>query len=140
MSEKEWRGTQRFPSQLEMRPYLSLKQSTRNSEVPPHHAKGDLTSLRRHVRVPHVDTQLERNPKLPPQLHTTHEILHCMLEETFLGCSISKESPCYLLELERVLDTLYKTPEVSPDTRPHLRGMLSFPPQVRKSPIFPSSS
>ena len=30
-----------------------------------HKAKGDLTSLRRHEQVPQVDTQLERNPKLP---------------------------------------------------------------------------
>ena len=47
----------------------------------PHKAKGDLTSLRRHERVSQVDTQLERNPKLLPQLHANHEILHCTLEE-----------------------------------------------------------
>ena len=44
------------------------------------------------------------------------------------------------LELERVLDTLNETPEVSRDTRPHSRGTLSFLPQVKKSPIFPASS
>ena len=44
------------------------------------------------------------------------------------------------LELERVLDTLNETPEVSRDTRPHSRGTLSFPPQVKKSPVFPASS
>ena len=44
------------------------------------------------------------------------------------------------LELERVLDVLYETPAVSPDTRSHWRGMLSFRGQVKKSPIFPAST
>ena len=44
------------------------------------------------------------------------------------------------LDHERVLNTFYYTPEVSPDTRPHLRGTLSFLPQVKRSPDFPSSS
>ena len=48
-----------------------------------------------------------------PQLHETHEIHPCMLEEALLCCSVSKESPRSLLELERVLDTLCETPEVS---------------------------
>ena len=45
------------------------------SEGAPLNAKGDLTSLRRHQVVPQVDTQLERNPKLPattarkPEIH-----------------------------------------------------------------------
>ena len=34
------------------------------SQNDPRNAKGDLTSLRRHERVPQVDTQLEWNPKL----------------------------------------------------------------------------
>ena len=55
----------------------------------------------------------------PPQLHTTHEILPCTLQDAVLRCSISKEIPRSLFELETVLDTLYETPEVSPDTRPH---------------------
>ena len=46
----------------------------------------------------------------------------------------------FALELEKVLYMLYKTPEVSRDTRPHSRGTLSFPPQVKKSPVFPASS
>ena len=74
------------------------------------------------------------------QLQATLKIHPCMLEEAHLCCNISKESPHALLELERVLDTLYETPEVSPDTRPHSRGTLSFSPQVKKSVIFSSSS
>ena len=44
------------------------------------------------------------------------------------------------LELERVLDTLNETPEVSPDTGPHSRGTLKFPSQEKKNPVFPASS
>ena len=51
-----------------------------------------------------------------------------------------QRKPTFPLELERVLDMLYKAPEVSQDTRPHSRGMLKFPPQVKKNPIFPTSS
>ena len=50
-----------------------------------------------------------------------------------------QRKPTFPLELERVLYVLYEAPEVSPDTRPHSRGMLKFPPQV-KNPIFPTSS
>ena len=32
------------------------------------------------------------------------------------------------LGLEKILDMLYGTPEVSPNTDPHSRGTLSFPP------------
>ena len=48
--------------------------------------------------------------------------------------------PTFPLELERVLDMLYKTPEVSKDTHPNSRGTMSFLPQVKKSPDFPTST
>ena len=48
-----------------------------------------------------------------------------------------QRKPTFPLELERVLDTLYETPEVSRDTRPHSRGTLNFPPQVKKGPVSP---
>ena len=51
-----------------------------------------------------------------------------------------QRKPMFPLELERVLDMLYETPEVSRDTHPNSRGMLSFPPQVKKSPVFPAST
>ena len=54
------------------------------SQCDPRNAKADLTSLRRHKRVPQVDTQLERNPKLQPQLLANHEILLCLLQEALL--------------------------------------------------------
>ena len=46
----------------------------------------------------------------------------------------------FALELEKVLYMLYKTPEVSRDTCPNSRRTLSFPPQVKKSPVFPAST
>ena len=51
-----------------------------------------------------------------------------------------QRKPTFPLELKRVLDMLYNTPEVSLDTRLHSKGTLSFPPQAKKSPVFPASS
>ena len=51
-----------------------------------------------------------------------------------------QRKPSSLLELERVLDTLYETPEVGPDMRSHLSGTLRFTTEVKNSPVFPSSS
>ena len=50
-----------------------------------------------------------------------------------------QRKPTFPLELERVLDMLYEAPEVSRDTLAHSRGMLSFPPQLKKSAVFPTS-
>ena len=44
------------------------------------------------------------------------------------------------LGLERVLDMLYETPEVSRHTFPNSGGTLSFLPQVKKRPVFPASA
>ena len=96
--------------------------------------------LKIHERVPQVNSQLDRNPKFPPQLNASHGILCRMLEDALLRCSDANESTCCLLELEKVLDTLYETPVVSPYTRPQSRGTVSFQPQVKKSPVFPSST
>ena len=51
-----------------------------------------------------------------------------------------QRKPTFHLELERVPDTFYETPEVSRDTRPHSRGTLKLLLQVKKSPVFPTSS
>jgi hypothetical protein len=76
-------------------------------------AKEDLSSLRKHEQSPRSTNNSRRTLIFPPQLHANYEILTCMLEEALLCCSVSKESPRSLLELERVLDTLCETPEVS---------------------------
>ena len=136
---QKWRGTLRFLPQLEMRPYSPLQRCARNPEVP-------LTTPMRsdfpeQTRVVHqVDTQLERNPKLsatnPRKLKNSPLLT--------LGGSFTlqcfQRKPTFSLEHERDLDMLYETPEVSRDNRPHSRGLLSFPPQVKKSPVFPASS
>ena len=51
-----------------------------------------------------------------------------------------QRKPMFPLELERVLDMLYETTEVSRDYRPNSRGTLSLPPQVKKNPDFPAST
>jgi len=100
--------------------------------------KGDLTSLRHHEQVPEVPSQLKRNTKLPGTTgEKPQEKPH---DEALFRCSVSRETPRSLLKLKRVLDTLYATQEVPSDTHPHSRGIPSFPPQLKKSPVFPSSS
>ena len=47
-----------------------------------------------------------------------------------------QRKPMFPLELERVLDMLYETPEVSQDTRPLSRGTL-FPATSQEEPRFP---
>ena len=105
----------------------------------PRNVKGDLTSLRKHERSPRSTGNSRGTLSFPPQLQANDKILACTLEEALLCCSVSKESPRSLLEFKSAFDTLYKTTEVSADTRPHLRGTLKFPPQVKKSPVVPAS-
>ena len=63
-----------------------------------------------------------------------------MRNEALFCCGISREIPPSLLSLKRVLDTLDATQEVPRHTRLHSRGTPSIPPQLKKSPVFPSSS
>ena len=64
----------------------------------PLNAKGDLTFLRRNERVPQVTRNSRGMLSFPPQLHANHEILPCMLEEALIRFSLSKESPCSILQ------------------------------------------
>ena len=90
--------------------------------------------------VPQGDTKVERNPKLPATTLTqTMKFSPAHLRRPFYAAAFPKKAT-FPLEQERVLDTLYVTPEVSRDTRPHSKGTLSFWPQVKMSPIFPASS
>ena len=75
----------------------------------------------------------------PAQLHKSHEILPSTRDEALLHCSVSQQIPRSLLELERKFDILYESPEASQDTHTHSRGILSFPPQLKRSPVFPAS-
>ena len=51
-----------------------------------------------------------------------------------------QRKPMFYFGTRKGTCTFYEASEVSPDTLPHSRGSLSFPPQVKKSPVFPSSS
>ena len=61
-----------------------------------------------------------------------------MRHEAPFHCSVSKEISPSLLRLERVRGTL--DARSSPNTRLHSRGTPRVPPQLKKSPVFPSSS
>ena len=63
-----------------------------------------------------------------------------MQHEAPLCCHISREIPPFLLSLKRVIDTIEATQEVPRHTRLHSRGTPKGPPQLKKSPGFPSSS
>ena len=73
-------------------------------------------------------------------LEKNQEILPSTRDEALAHYSISREIPPCLLSLKRVLDTLYTTQEVLRHSCLHSRGTLIFPPQLKKSPVFPSSS
>ena len=75
-----------------------------------------------------------------PQLEKNQEILPSMRDEALYLCGISREIPPSLLSLERFLDTLEATQKVPQHTSSHSRGPPSVPPQLKKSPGFPSSS
>ena len=49
-----------------------------------------------------------------------------------------QRKPMFYFGTRKGTCTFYEASEVSPDTLPHSRGSLSFPPQVKKSPVFPS--
>ena len=73
-----------------------------------------------------------RFPIPQPQAHTRDEAL--------FPCSDSRAIWYSLLKLKRSLESLFTTKEVPRDTRHHLRGTPSFMPQLKKSPVFPTSS
>ena len=75
-----------------------------------------------------------------PQLAKNQEIFPATRDEDLFLCGVSREIPPSLLSLERVLDTLEATQEVPRHTHLHSRGTLRVPPQLKKSPGFPSSS
>ena len=111
------------------------------SREAPHNSHGDWTFLRQHERVPEVPVVTREEPQsFLPQLEKNQEILPSMRDEALFCCSISREIPPSLLSLQRVLDTLEATQEVPQHTRLHRRGIARVPPQLRKSPLFPSLS
>ena len=88
----------------EMKKNLQVPASTRDealfipvvmseeSRGAPRNAKRDLTTLSRHEQFPRSTCNSRGTLSFLQQLHTTHEILPCTLEEALLRCSISKEA------------------------------------------------
>ena len=114
-----WKGILRGPSQLAWR--LDFPEATQAGSLGPcRNSRGTPSSL----------LQLEKN----------HEILHSMRDEALFHCGVSREIPPSLLSLDRVLDTLDATQEVPRHPHLHSRGTPRVPPQLKKSPIFASSS
>ena len=63
-----------------------------------------------------------------------------MRDEAVFHCGVLREIPRSLLSLERVFETLEATQEICQHTHLHSRRTLRVPPQLKKSPGFPSSS
>ena len=114
-----WRGILRDPSQLTWR--LDFPEATR----------GDPCGPRRNSR---------GTPSFLLQLRKNQEILPSTRDEALFCCGVSREIPPSLFSLDRVLGTLDATQEVPLNTHLHWRGIPNVPPQLKKSPVFPSSS
>ena len=81
--------------------------------------------------------QLEKNPKLPA---TTRENPRDFPLNVRLGtspCSSLRAILSSFSKLERKLECLQATQEVPQDTRRNSRRKLRFPPQLKKSHMFP---
>ena len=85
-------------------------------------------------RGPHRN--LRGTPSFLPQLEKNHEILPSTRDEAQFQSGVSRQIPLSLLKCKRVLDTLDATQKGPGDTRPPLRGTLSFTPQLKKSLVF----
>ena len=79
-------------------------------------------------------------PSFPLQLEKIQEILLSTQDEALFYCGISREIPLSLFTLEMILDTIDAPQEVTQHNRLHSRGTPRVLPQLKKSPIFPSSS
>ena len=115
----DWRGIARGPLQLAWR--LDFPEATRaGPRTPRYNLRG----------IPIFLLQLEKKQEFFPSRQ----------DEALFSYSVSREIPPSLLSLERVLDALDATQEVPQQTPVHSRGTGSVLPQLKKLPIFPSSS
>ena len=115
----DWKRIPRDPSQLAWR--LDIPEATRAGPWCP----------RRNSR---------GIPSFPLQLKKIQEILSSMRDEALFHCGVSRKIPLSLLSLERVLDTIVASKQVPRHTCLHSRGTPMVLPQLKKSPVFPSSS
>ena len=63
-----------------------------------------------------------------------------MRDEALFRFGVLRQIPSSLLSLERIIDTLEATQEIPHHSCPHSRGTPKVPPQLNKSPGFPSST
>ena len=115
----DWRGIPRDPSQLAWR--LDIPEATRAGPWCSRHNSRGI-------------------PSFPLQLKKIQEILSSMWDEALFHCGVSRKIPLSLLSLERVIDTIVPSKDVPRHTCLHWRGTPRVLPQLKKSPVFPSSS
>ena len=101
---------------------------------------GDWTFLRPHEWVPEVPVITREEPQVSSHNSRKTRKFSPPRDEALFRCGNSREIPPFLLSLERVLDTLMASQEVSWHTSLHSRGTPNIPPQLKKIPSFPSSS
>ena len=135
-----WRGNLMFWPQLQMRtsaPAMTVEESWEA----PHNSYRDWTFLRPHEWVPEVPVVTREEPQVSNRnSRKTRRFSPSKQDEALFCCSISREIPPSLLSLEGVLYTLEATQQVPRVMHLHSIGTPSVPPQLKKSPLFPSSS
>ena len=142
-------GTLRYKSALERNPDVLASTSDEvsaqtmtgeESREAPRNSHGDWTFLRQHERVSEVPiVTREENQVSCHTLRKTRRVSSQRGMGPFSG-EVSREKSHLPLRLERVLDTLDATQEVTRHTRLHLRGEPRVLPQLKKIPVFSSSS
>ena len=105
----------------------------------PCNAKGDLTSLRRQELSPSSTRNSRGTISFPPQLDTNYEILPACLKRSFYAAAFPKKAHVSLVTQKCPRHAL-RNSRSFPRYLSLSRGTLNFPPQVKKSPIFPASS
>ena len=98
---------------------------------------GDCTFLRPHEMVPEVPGVTREESKISC---CNSRKIRTFSPQGLFRCSVTREIPPFFLSLESVLDTLAATQEVPRHTRLYSRGISSVLPQLKKSPVSPSSS
>ena len=94
-----------------------------------HKSKGDLTSLRRHEQVPQVDTQLERNPKLPANSTQPTEFSPACLSRPIDAAAFQKKANVHSWNSKGYLTSFMK-----------LQKFLQIPSQLERNIEFPTTS
>ena len=103
--------------------------------------KWGLISLRQHESF----TKVPFTPRVEPQasrvqLEKNHDIPSSTWDEAQYPCRSSRSILSSLSELESRLDSFYAIQEIPQNTRCNSRGTPSFPWQLEKNPVLPTSS